>query len=37
MALESRRVRGHRVEDAVAVLYTSGLDALVLENIILEK
>ena len=27
----------HSVEDAVAVLYTSGLDALVLENIILEK
>ncbi len=27
----------HRVEDAVAVLYTAGRDALVLENIILEK
>ena len=27
----------HSVEDAVAVLSTSGLDALVLENIILEK
>ncbi len=27
----------HSVKDAVAVLYTSGLDALVLENIILEN
>ena len=27
----------HSVEDAVSVLYTSGLDALVLGNIILEK
>ncbi len=27
----------HSVEDAVAVLSTSGLDALLLENIILEK